>query len=91
MSEQLKIPMSNAKVFQRMRFFREGSLLAGSIRTGLSGIRTNVEIQSDEPEERVRHLLKMAEQTCFALRSLMAPVSVETQLILNGQPLGQIP
>ena len=41
----------------------------------------------DEPEDKIRHLIKMGEQTCFTLQSLVNPVPVTTTATLNGSPL----
>jgi hypothetical protein len=44
-------------------------------------------VESGEPPEKIRHLIKMGEQTCFTLQSLINPVPVKTSVTLNGEPL----
>ena len=82
-----KLKIKNIRVEQAIRFFREGSALAGTLRAGCSGIESHVEIESDEPEERIREMMRMGERSCFTLGSLTSTVPVETRLKLNGRPL----
>lgn len=65
----------------------KGSALQGTLRGGALGLETHIEVESSEPPERVRHLIKMGEQTCFTLQSLLNPVPVKTSVSLNGEPL----
>lgn len=82
-----KIEVRNIRVEQTVRFFREGSALAGTLKAGCLGLETHVEIESDEPEERIREMMRMGERSCFTLGSLTGIVPVETHLKLNGRPL----
>lgn len=83
----IKLKIKNIRVEQTTRFFREGSALAGTLRAGCLGLETLVEIESEEPEERIRQLMRMGERSCFTLGSLTGIVPVETRLKLNGRPL----
>jgi hypothetical protein len=69
------------------RFFMRGSALAGTMRGGALGLETHIAVESDEPPERIRQLIRMGEQTCFTLQSLIHPVPVQTHVKLNGQVL----
>jgi hypothetical protein len=72
---------------QITRFFMKGSALAGTLRGGALGLETHIEAESDEPVEKIRHLIKMGEQTCFTLQAWINPVPVTTTATLNGKPL----
>ncbi len=72
---------------QTIRFFREGSALAGTLHAGCLGLETHVEIESDEPEEKIHQMMRMGERSCFTLGSLTVAVPVEMHLKLNGRPL----
>jgi len=48
------------------------------------GLETRIAVESDEPSERVRQLIRMGEQTCFTLQALIHPVPVATRVTLNG-------
>lgn len=65
----------------------KGSALQGTLRGGSLGLETHIEVESDEPAEKIRHLVKMGEQMCFTLQSLINPVPVKTSVALNGKPL----
>lgn len=69
------------------RFFMEGSALAGTMRGGGLGLETHIDVDSDEPPERIRELVRMGEQTCFTLQSLIEPVPTQTRVKLNGEDL----
>ena len=65
----------------------KGSALAGTMHGGALSLETQIHVQSDEPPERVRQLVRMGEQTCFTLQSMVNPVPVRTQVLLNGEDL----
>lgn len=82
-----KIRYEKASLRQTSRFYRDGSALAGTIAGGPVGLETAIDVQSDEPSERVRRLTDMAEASCFALQSLIQNVEVSSSFTLNGEPL----
>lgn len=82
-----KLNVKSIRLKQTTRFFMKGSALAGTLRGGALGLESEIAVESDEPEEKVRHLIKMGEQTCFTLQSLINPVLVTTTATLNGAPL----
>jgi len=42
-------------------------------------------VRSDEPEDKIRNMMRMGEQSCFALGAITGVVPVETHLDLNGR------
>ncbi len=82
-----KLNIKSIRLRQITRFFMKGSALQGTLRGGALGRETHIEVESDEPAEKIRHLVKMGEQTCFTLQSLINPVPVKTSVTLNGEPL----
>lgn len=64
-----------------------GSARERTLEGGAVGCETHVEIESDEPPERIRDLVRMAEQTCFTLGALKDEVPVDTRVTLNGGEL----
>lgn len=68
-----------------MRFSMKGSFLKGTAKGDCLGLETHVFVESDEPAERVRELIRMGEQTCFSLQTVVSPVPAETHLTLNGE------
>jgi hypothetical protein len=83
----MKLALRNVRVDQTTRFYRAGSVLAGSIKSGSLGIEVNIDVDSDEPAERIAELIRVAKASCFTHGAIADPVEVETHLRLNGQPL----
>lgn len=82
-----KLNVRGMRIKQVTRFFMKGSALQGTLRGGALGLETHIEIDSEEHPDKIRHLVKMGEQTCFTLQSLIDPVPVKTSAALNGEPL----
>ena len=82
-----KLNIKSIRLKQVTRFFMKGSALQGTLRGGALGLETQIDVESSEPPEKIRHLIKMGEQTCFTLQSLINPVPVQTSVTLNGAPL----
>ena len=82
-----RIAYSKVRLQQTTRFYRDGSALAGTIVGGPAGLETTVNVQSEEPPERVRRLVDMAESSCYALQSLVQNMEVTSVFTLNGEAL----
>ena len=83
-----KLNVKAIRLKQITRFFMKGSALQGTMQGGCLGLETCIEVESSESPDKIRHLIKMGEQTCFTLQSLISPVPVKTSATLNGEPLG---
>jgi hypothetical protein len=79
--------VKDLRLEQVTRFFMKGSARDGSLHGGAKGLETHVEIESDEPPERIRELVRMAEQTCFTLGAWTHAVPAKTTVTLNGELL----
>ena len=69
-----KLNLKSVRLKQTTRFFIKGSALQGTLRGGSLGLETQIEIESDEPPDKIRQLIRMGEQTCFTLQSLIHPL-----------------
>lgn len=83
----MKISVNKARVHVAMRNKTEGSVLKGTVKAGCLGIETRVELESDEPPERIAALIMNAENGCFTMQALLEPVQFTTSVSLNGSPL----
>lgn len=83
----MKLTLTDVHVDQTVRFYRMGSVLGGSIQSGSMGIDVVVDIASDEPEERIAKLIRVARASCFTHGAIANPVTIETSARLNGEPL----
>lgn len=83
----MKVELKQVRVDQVIRFFRKGSILGGTIQSGSLGIEVLVDVESDEPKDRIAHLVRVAQESCFTHGAITNPVPVEMDVRLNGQPL----
>ena len=83
----LKVRINKARVHVAMRNKSEGSVLKGTVKASCLGIETRVELESDEPSERVAAVVRNAENGCFTMQALMEPVQFTSTVSLNGSPL----
>jgi hypothetical protein len=80
----MKIRVDKARVHVVMRNKTEGSVLQGALQSTCLGFETQLHVESDEPPERIQHLVRTAENGCFTLQALLAPVPVQRSTTLNG-------
>jgi hypothetical protein len=83
----MKTPIQKARVHVTMRNKTEGSVLQGTVQAGCLGIETQVELESDQPPDHVAAVIRNAENGCFTMQALLAPVEVTLTITLNGAPL----
>ena len=83
----MKIEVKKARCHVSMRNKTEGSVLQGNVQATCLGVETKLEVESDEPPERIRALLRNAEHGCFTMQALTAPVAFQRSATLNGQEL----
>lgn len=87
LSEQTKLSYRKASVSQTTRFIRGGPVLAGDIYGEPGGIDTDIEVDSDEPANKVANVVRIAEQSCFAIQSMMKNTAVTASATLKGEEL----
>lgn len=80
--------VSSIRLEQIMRFEMKGSALKGTMNGRCLGLETHLHVETDEPPDRVRELVRMGEQTCFTLSALTEHVPSAVRVTMNGEPLG---
>lgn len=83
----MKVSYSNPRIRVTAQYARDGSIIAGTIRSWCESIKTELELDSDEPIERVAQLIRMSEASCFTLGTVRSSTPTELVVTLNGQPL----
>jgi hypothetical protein len=83
----LKAGLGKIRVHARIEWYSEGSVMAGTIASRCRGLRSRVEVESDEDPALIAALIHNARGGCYAEAALVEPVPVETQAVLNGEPL----
>ena len=76
----------NVRIKVTSKFFRDGSVIAGTAKTECDSITTALSLESDEPPERVAHLIRMAEASCYTMAALRNVVPVELVSTVNNRP-----
>ena len=82
----LKIEPRDVRIQVTAKYFREESVIQGTARMTCDIIRTELSLDSDEPPERIAHLIRMAEASCFTMAALRDNTPVEQVSSVNGQP-----
>ncbi|NBR30016.1 MAG: hypothetical protein EBT83_16655, partial [Betaproteobacteria bacterium] len=82
----MKMKVSNPKCRVVMRKHLGGSVLKGTVFNRWEGITTHLTVDSDEPAEKLAHLLKNAKAGCFAEGLITQQVPLASRIEVNGKP-----
>jgi hypothetical protein len=82
----MKVSVSKAHVHVTMRNKQEGSV-QGTVKANCLGIETRLELESDEPSERVAAMIRNAEHGYYTMQALLEPVPFMSTVALNGVSL----
>jgi uncharacterized OsmC-like protein len=67
-----------------MDYHLSGSVLAGTVGSGVTEVRSSFIVESDEPEDEILNVIRMAKRGCFAERLVETAVPIKSTLTLNG-------
>lgn len=80
----LKMTVNRAECDVELDWFLEGSVLAGTVRSGANACRTRLVIDSPEAEADILRVVRLAKQGCFAEQLIVAPVPLDSTVVVNG-------
>ena len=80
----MKVKINKARVHVTARFKNEGSVLRETINAQGVGVETRLDVESDDPPERVAAVIRNSEQGCYIIQTIRNPTPVETRVTLNG-------
>jgi len=86
-AKMTKLKVASMHLEQSMRFSMSGSMVAGTMQCGVVGLSQRLIIESDEPEDQVRKMVRMGKQTCYIHSALANPIPTTTEVELNGSAL----
>lgn len=86
----LKLQLDDVRVHVITRFHIEGSIFKGTLASEPLEFDSRIEIQSAEPEEQIRQLVTIAENSCYVMQSVAKQVKVNRSFELNGQALESV-
>ena len=80
-----KLTINSARVHVEMDYYLSGSVLVGTVNSGVTEVRSQFDVSSDEPEEDIAYVIRLAKRGCFAERLVETAVPMKSTLILNGK------
>jgi uncharacterized OsmC-like protein len=63
----------------------DGSVLKGTVRSGVNEFRTHLIIESPESDEDIARLIRLAKRGCFAEQLVQNPVRLKSTYQVNGR------
>ncbi len=80
----MNVNISKARVHVTAHFRAEGSVLGQTIEGCCDGFETRLEVESNEPPERLAGVIRNAENGCYIMQTVRHPVPVQTEVMVNG-------
>jgi hypothetical protein len=80
----MKTHIKKARVFVTGKYKTEGSVLRETVKAAGLGFSTRLELESDEPAEKIAAVVRNAENGCYVMQCLLNPVPIERTVKLNG-------
>ena len=80
---KMKVTRASCKV--RFRKLLGGSVLKGTVFNRWDGVDTHLSIESDEPAEKIAHLIRNAKNGCFAEGLITQSVPLNGTIEVNGR------
>jgi hypothetical protein len=80
---KMKVSGANCRVVFRKHL--GGSVLKGTVFNRWEGVSTYLKVQSDEPAEKLAHLIRNAKAGCFAEGLITQQVPLHSHIEVNGK------
>ena len=82
----MKLKVSGASCRVVLRKHLGGSVLKGTVFNRWEGVSTHLKFDSDEPADRLAHLVRNAKAGCFAEGLITQQVPLHSHVEVNGKP-----
>jgi hypothetical protein len=82
----MKMKVSGAKCRVVLRKHLGGSVLKGTVFNRWEGVTTYLKVESDEPADKLAHLIRNAKAGCFAEGLITQQVPLQSHIEVNGKP-----
>lgn len=82
----MKMKVSDASCRVVFRKHLGGSVLKGTVFNRWESVDTFLKLNSDEPAEKLAHLIRNAKAGCFAEGLIVQPVPLHSHIEINGRP-----
>ena len=80
-----KIVIGKARVHVEMDYYLTGSVLAGTVSSGVTKVRSDFDVTADADEQDIAYVIRLAKRGCFAERLVETAVPIKSTLRLNGK------
>lgn len=81
----MKLKIKKAQCHVEFDYVLSGSVLKGTVKTTWNGVSTSLDIDSDEPLEKIVQLVRNAKGGCFAENLVVQQVPLHSSVTLRGQ------
>ena len=81
----MKMTVTKASCKVRFRKFLGGSVLKGTVFNRWDGVDTHLAIESNEPAEKLAHLIRNAKNGCFAEGLITQAVPLNSTVEVNAK------
>ena len=81
----MKLKVNKARCHVELDFQVSGSVLKGTVKGNWQGVSTTLDVDSDEPLEKIVALVRNAKGGCFAEQLVINPVKLTSSVTLRGQ------
>lgn len=83
----MKLKVNGASCRVALRKHLGGSVLKGTVFNRWESVTTHLKVDSDEPQDRLAHLIRNAKAGCFAEGLITQQVPLNSLIEVNGRPL----
>ncbi|MAP37950.1 MAG: hypothetical protein CL698_09985 [Chloroflexi bacterium] len=81
------IEIKSANVNVELDYFLQGSVIKGTVNNSVTEVRSYFEVDSEETEEKVKEVIKLAKQGCFAESLVRNAIPLVSTCLLNGNEI----
>ena len=79
-----KVGITSAKVHVELDYYLKGSVKQGTVENKVTEVRSDVTVESKDPESDVLEIIRIAKQGCFAENLVKNAVPLKSSCLLNG-------
>ena len=81
-----KLSIKSASVHVELDYYLTGSVLAGTVESGVTEVRSDFRVESDDREADLLEVIRLAKRGCFAEKLVQTAVPIRSTITLNGKP-----
>ena len=81
------VGIESAKIHIELDFTLKGSISDGTVESNVNEVRSSFYVTSDDPDDVVKDVVKLAKQGCFAESMVRNPVKLVSTINVNGNEI----